>query len=87
MLEDLRIRNGLKLSAYDVGQLNEKFDLVVHYSARYFSNREASCLWEAFSSAIASCLRYPSGGIENFDKFDDSTISGMLAGHEDSEKY
>ena len=59
------------------------FDLTIHYSERYISNREASCLCDAFSSALASCLRYPSGSIENFDKFNDSRIFRMLANQED----
>jgi acyl carrier protein/aryl carrier-like protein len=60
-----------------------KIDLVVHYSERYVSKSEASCLWDAFSSALSSILRYPSGSIANFDGFDHSRISGMLAAQEE----
>jgi hypothetical protein len=63
-----------------------KIDLVVHYSERYVSKSEASCLWDAFASALSSLLRYPSGSIGNFDGFDHSRISGMLAAQEDQLK-
>ena len=77
-IEDESGEMGMPL-VFEVIPNDAKFDLGLHYSERYISTLDARRVCDAFTSALSSCLRYPAGSVEDFEKYNGSIVSGLLA--------
>ena len=65
--------------AFELVPRRDDIEVILHYLERYITNSDARRLWEIFSIAVFSCLRYPAGSMKDFGEHDTSKVAGLLA--------